>query len=337
MRAFRPHAFLLVSAAIAFALPAGAQTRYTLKATPDHVVIGYYDAATPPVLRIHSGDTVEIQTFGVGSPRQLQAAGLAPERIEPGLLELVKAKPDGRGHYLTGPVSIEGAEPGDTLEVDIQRIDLAVDYAYNGMGGNGTLADEFPKGGSRIIELDRAAMLAKFAPGISIPLRPFFGSMGIAPAPAAGRISSSPPGIHAGNLDNHELVAGTRLFIPVQTSGALFQVGDGHAGQGDGEVDQTALETSLVGEFRFILHKNAPIKWPRAETPTHFIAMGMDADLNKAVRQCVDETVDFLVAEHGLSRADAYMLASVAVELRITQLVDGNKGVHAMIPKSLFR
>lgn len=324
----------LFSACVAF-LPA--QTHYTLKATPDHVVIGYYDASVPPVLRIRSGDTVEIQTFGVGSPRQLMAAGLAPERIEPGLIELVTAKPEGRGHYLTGPVFVEGAQPGDSLEVDIQRIDLAVDYAYNGMGTNGVLASEFPKGGSRIVELDRSRMVARFTPGIEIPLRPFFGSMGIAPPPSLGRVSSSPPGIHAGNLDNHELVAGTRLFIPVQAEGALFQVGDGHAGQGDGEVDQTALETSLTGAFRFVLHKNMPIRWPRAETPTHYIAMGMNADLNIAVRQCVDEAVDFLVAERKLSRADAYMLASTAVDLHITQLVDGNKGVHAMIPKNIFR
>jgi acetamidase/formamidase len=316
---------------------AGAQTRHVLKPTPPNVVIGYYDASTPPVLKIKSGDTVEIQTFGVGSPRGLANAGLAQDRIEPALVELVKAKPDGRGHYLTGPVFIEDAQPGDVLEVDIQKIDLAVDYAYNGMGNNGTLASEFPKGGSRIIELDRKRMIAPFAPGVEVPLRPFFGSMGIAPAPAAGRVSSSPPGIHAGNLDNHELVAGTKLFIPVQAPGALFQVGDGHAAQGDGEVDQTGLETSLIGEFRFVLHKNMPMKWPRAETPTHYISMGMNADLNEAVKQCVDEAVDFLMAQRNLSRADAYMLASVAVELRITQLVDGNKGVHAMIPKSLFK
>ena len=313
------------------------QTHYVLKPTPQNVVIGYYDASTPPVLKIKSGDTVEIQTFGVGSPGGLTRAGLAPERIEPGLKELVDAQPNGRGHYLTGPVFIEGAEPGDTLEVDIRKIDLAVDYAYNGMGGNGTLASEFPKGGSRIIELDRKRMVAPFAPGVEVPLHPFFGSMGIAPAPGAGRVSSSPPGAHAGNLDNHELVAGTRLFIPVQAAGALFQVGDGHAAQGDGEVDQTGLETSLIGEFRFVVHKDMRIQWPRAETPTHYIAMGMNSDLNVAVKQCVDEAVDFLMAQRNLSRADAYMLASVAVDLRITQLVDGNKGVHAMIPKSIFQ
>ncbi len=231
---------------------------------------------------------------------------------------------------------MEGAQPGDVLEVQIQAIRLAVDYAYNGMGANGTLADEFPDGGRKIIPLDRKRMVAPFAPGVEVPLRPFFGSMGVAPAASTGRVSSTPPGVHAGNLDNRELITGTRLFIPVQATGALFQVGDGHAAQGDGEVDQTGLETSLIGTFRFLLHKDMHLKWPRAETPTHFIAMGIDADLNKAVHIAVDEAVDFLMAERHLTRADAYMLASVAVDLHITELVDINKGVHAMIPKRIF-
>lgn len=311
------------------------QTRHVLEATPQTVVMGHYDAATKPVLRVKSGDTVEIHTLGVGSPRALVAAGLPESRLERALLAVAGANPTGRGHYLTGPVFVEGALPGDVLEVQILGIRLAVDYAYNGMGSNGTLADLFPKGGSRIVELDSRKMVASFAPGVEVPLRPFFGSMGV--APATGSISSTPPGRHAGNLDNRELVAGTKLFIPVHATGALFQVGDGHAAQGDGEVDQTGLETSLVGEFRFVVRKDLKLEWPRAETPTHYIAMGIDADLNKAVRLAVEEAVTFLMAERKLSRADAYMLASVAVHLHITQLVDSNKGVHAMIPKDIFK
>ena len=179
-------------------------------------------------------------------------------------------------------------------------------------------------------------MVGHFAPGIDVPLRPFFGSMGIAPPESAGKISSAPPGIHAGNMDNKELVAGTTLFIPVHAAGALFEVGDGHAGMGNGEVDITAMETSLTGVFQFILHKDMHLNWPRAETPTHWITMGIDTDLTEATKICVHETLDFLVNEKHMTREDAYQLASIAVDFDITQLVDGTKGVHGMIPKSIF-
>jgi acetamidase/formamidase len=179
-------------------------------------------------------------------------------------------------------------------------------------------------------------MVAKFAPGIEIPLHPFFGSMGDAPPESAGRFNSAPPWIMAGNLDNKDLVAGTTLYIPVHAPGALFEVGDGHAGQGDGEVDITALETSLIGTFQFIVRKDLHLKWPRAETPTHYITMGLNDDLNACATLAVREMIDFLVTEKHLSRDDAYMLASVAADLHITELVDGNKGVHMMLPKSIF-
>jgi acetamidase/formamidase len=189
----------------------------------------------------------------------------------------------------------------------------------------------------RIIPLDAERKVARFAEGIEIPLRPFFGSMGVAPPEASGRVSSAPPGVHAGNLDNKELVAGTTLLIPVHVPGALFQVGDGHAGQGDGEVDITALETSLTGTLRFFVRKRVNLKWPRAETPTHFIAMGLDKDLDEAMKIAVREAVDLIATEKKLDRDDAYMLCSVAVDFRVTQVVDGTKGVHAMIPKSIFK
>jgi acetamidase/formamidase len=205
------------------------------------------------------------------------------------------------------------------------------------MGPNsGFLKGEFTTNKSRIIYFDKDKKVGHFAPGIDVPLKPFFGSMGIAPPESAGRISSAPPGIHAGNMDNKELVAGTTLFIPVHAPGALFEVGDGHAGMGNGEVDITAMETSLTGVFQFILHKEMHLNWPRAETPTHYIAMGIDADLTEAAKICVHETLDFLMSEKHMTREDAYQLASIAVDFDITQLVDGTKGVHAMIPKSIF-
>ncbi len=314
---------------------------HTLKATPDSVIVGYYDASTPPALKIASGDIVVIDTLGVGSPSMFEAAGVPKVKIEPARYEITARDPKARGHFLTGPIYIEGAEPGDVLEVEIRDVRMNLDYAYNGMGSNGVLADVFADHPAdrkrRIIPLDRKRNVAKFAPGVEVPLRPFFGSMGVAPPPSAGRISSSPPGIHAGNLDNKELCAGTRLYIPIHAKGALFQVGDGHAAQADGEADQTGLETSLTGTFRFTVRKDmGSLKWPRGETKTHFIAMGLDPEINQAIRIAAEETVGFLTGAKGLSREDAYMLMSVAIDLRLTQLVDGTKGAHAMIPKSLF-
>src|SRR5438132_12918817 len=174
------------------------------------------------------------------------------------------------------------------------------------------------------------------SPVISIPLHPFFGSMGVAP-PTGGRLNSGPPWMHAGNMDNKELVAGTTLFIPVHAKGALFEAGDGHAGQGNGEVDITALETALTGTFEFVVRKDMHLKWPRAETPTHYISMGIHEDLAEATKRAIRATIDFLVDQKHPTRDDAYMLASTAVDFCITQLVDGNKGVHAMIPKAIFK
>jgi len=313
---------------------------HQLKASPKTVTWGYYDASSPPVLRIKSGDTVEVYTLLTNSPMGLERAFVPPEQVEQALRDIYKEvtnKGPG-GHILTGPIFVEGAEPGDVLEVRIQKIKLALAYAYNAFGPkSGFLPEDFPRSRTKIIPLDEKRMVARFAEGIEIPLRPFFGSMGVAPPPGAGRISSGPPGIHAGNLDNKELVAGTTLFIPVHARGALFAVGDGHAGQGNGEVDITALETSLYGTLQLIVRKDLKLRWPRAETPTHFIVMGLDKDLTQAAKIAVREAIDFLTTEKNLSPDDAYMLASVAVDFNITQVVDGTKGVHGMIPKEIFK
>ena len=312
---------------------------YHLKATPKTAVWGYYDAKTPPVLRIKSGDTVEIQTLVTSSPERFASAGVQPDQIEQPLRDIFKeVKDKGPGvHILTGPVYIEGAEPGDVLEVRIQKIQLAIPYALNAFApGRGFLPDDYPYARARAIPLDAKRMIANFAPGIDIPLHPFFGSMGVAPPDVTGRISSNPPWVHAGNLDNKELVAGSTLFIPIHARGALFEVGDGHAGQGDGEVDVTALETSLIGTFQFIVRKDVHLLWPRAETPTHYITMGLHADLTEATKIAVREMINFLMSEKHLTREDAYMLASVAADLHITELVDGNDGVHMMIAKAIF-
>ena len=311
---------------------------HNLKATPQTIVWGNYWSETKPALRVRAGDTVAIETVS-GNPARLEAAGLDGGKIPQALRDVyreVKDRGPG-GHLLTGPVFIEGAEPGDVLEVRIKSIELPVDWSYNSFRpGAGFLPDDFPFARTKIVPLDRARGVANFGPGIEIPLRPFFGSMGVAPPEANGRINSAPPWMHAGNLDNKELIAGTTLFIPVHVSGALFQVGDGHAAQGNGEVDITALETPLNGTFEFHVRKGKRLRWPRAETPTHYIAMGLHEDLTEATRLAAREMIDFLSTEKGLSREDAYMLTSVGVDFALTQLVDGNKGVHAMCPKSIF-
>ncbi len=316
-----------------------AQTTYTLKPTPKTVAWGYYDAKAVPVLRVKSGDTVEIQTLITSSPKRLEDAGVAPGDVEQSLRDITAQVTDKGpgGHILTGPIYIEDAQPGDVLEVRVQKIRLAIAYAYNAFGaGRGYIPDDFPYSKIKIIPLDERRMVAHFAPGIDIPLHPFFGSMGNAPPEGAGRFNSAPPWIMGGNMDNKDLVAGTILYLPVHAPGALFEVGDGHAGQGDGEVDITALETSLVGTFQFVVRKDMHLKWPRAETPTQYMTMGFNDDLNAAATLAVREMIDFLMAEKHLSHDDAYMLASVAADLHITEVVDGNKGVHMSIPKNIF-
>ena len=317
-------------------LPAFAQTSHKLPASAKTVTVGFYDGAAAPVLRIASGDVVELETLAAVGLRSWESLKAPAGKYFDALKDVVAENPNSSGHNLTGPIFIEGAEPGDALEVQIIEMRLPVPYAYNGLGRSGVLADLFPQPTSRLIPLDLARRVAHFAPGIEIPLRPFFGSMGVAPPAATGKVSSVPPGIHAGNLDNKELVAGSKLFIPVHVKGALFFAGDGHAAQGDGEIDVTALETHMEGRLAFIVHKKKNLRWPRAETPTHWIVMGLDEDLNKAMRLAAEEAVNFLVETKNMSRSDAYMLSSTAVDFRVTQVVDRTKGVHGMIPKALF-
>ena len=322
------------------AIAAGQAAPITLPASPSTVVWGYYSAKAKPVLTVHSGDTVRIQTLSTCGPTdRLKEEGVAAADIPSYNADIYREVTDKGpgGHILTGPVDIAEAEPGDVLEIQILKIDIDVPWACNGFGaGRGFLPNDYPYGRSKIIPLDREKMIAKFAPGIEIPLHPFFGSMGNAPPPSAGRIDSAPPWMHAGNMDNKELVAGTTLYIPVHAKGALFEVGDGHAGQGNGEVDITAMETFLTGTFKFMVHKDRHLLWPRAETPTSYISMGFSPDLKEATTLAVRDMINFLVDEKHLSRDEAYMLTSVAVDVDITQLVDGNVGVHAMCPKNIF-
>jgi len=309
---------------------------HVLPATPATVAYGYYWSEAKPALRINSGDIVDVETMLTNNPRGLEALGVKPEDVPQNLRDIVREdtgslKGPG-GHILTGPIYIEGADSGDVLEVRIQAITLPIAYGYNGCSGY--MREFCEPRGSSLIQMDRVKMTAEIVPGITVPLRPFFGSMGVAPAPALGRVSSNPPSRHAGNLDNKELVAGTTLYIPIFVKGALFEVGDGHATQGDGEVDQTGLETNLKGRLQFVVRKDMKLDWPRGETPTHWITMGTDTSLVVATKTAIAEMVKLISETKKISPKEAYQAASMAADLRITQLVDGNVGVHMMIAKS---
>lgn len=332
---------ILLAASASFAQAPQAPQTHRLEATPDTVAYGYYWSEAKPVLRIASGDIIDVDTLLTSTPPALQRAGVPPDAIQDSLKNIVeKVTGDKRGpggHILTGPVYVEGAEPGDALEVKILSIDFAIGYGYNGCSG--FLPDNCDRSlPQKIIRLNQGKMTAEVFPGMTVPLHPFFGSMGVSPAAALGRVSSNPPGKHAGNLDNKELVVGSSLFIPVFVPGALFFIGDGHAAQGDGEVDQTAIETSLRGRVQLTVRKGMKLNWPRAETATDYITMAADPDLTNATKMAIQEMVDFLVETRKLTKHEAYQLTSIAGNVVVTQLVDKpNVGVHVKLPKSIFR
>ncbi|MDK3018203.1 acetamidase/formamidase family protein [Pseudodonghicola flavimaris] len=307
-----------------------------LKASPETCAWGYFDAALAPALEVESGSVVVIDTVS-GGPGQIPdpASG---RHIPPELFDIHARSPRQEpGHILTGPVAVTGARPGQVLQVDILDVTLRQDWGWNIIRPlSGTLPLEFPEARTEIIPLDLDAMTGQLSWGLELPLKPFFGVMGVAPPPNWGRISTIQPRAHGGNLDNKELVAGTTLFLPVHAEGALFSCGDGHGVQGDGEVCVTAIETALQGRFRLTLRDDMELSTPQAETPTHLITMGLHEDLNRCAEMALREMIALIVARTGLSREDAYMLCSLAGDLRITQTVNGNKGVHMMMETALL-
>ena len=333
-----------LSCAICIAVVAGVRSQtprvHELPLTPEHVHWGYYDARLTPALRVASGDRVRVETMVAGGLQRLRLAGV-PEADIPQSLKDVEQRVTERGpgaHPMSGPIFVESAAPGDTLEIRIVAIEYLHDFGVNAFSpGGGVLPDDYPYAGLRLLRWRPGATSVEFKPGVTLPLAPFFGSIGVAPPPLVGRISSRPPGWHGGNLDNKDLVAGSVLYLPVHVPGALLSIGDGHALQGDGEVTGTALETSLRGTFELRVLKGQRLRWPRAETPTHYIAMGLHEDLDEATKLAVREMVEFLMAEKKLSRDEAYMLCSLAADLHVTQAVDATKGVHATLAKALFK
>lgn len=363
---------------LAVALPGGMlgsglaqEATHYVSSTPANVVWGWFPVDRTPVLTIASGDTVRIDTLThVGSiqaedpERYLGTFGVAPHEVLQDVLDFWESKAErpreGRSaHVITGPIYVDGAEPGDMLEVQVLELATRVPYGINTTGSTtgvfgpsypGTSVDDVPMDIPRVQHFIRTGVVdgrevALFSDRIQVPLAPFMGVMAVAPADptvgqpgvaVAGVQGSRPPGPFGGNLDVKDLTAGTRLYLPIFHPGARFYVGDPHSVQGDGEVSGTAIEQSLTGTFRFVVHKGRAIDGPRAETDTHHLLMGIDLDLDRALRKAVVEVVDFLVAEQGLAWSQAYSLASIAVDFRVSEAVDLTQVVTGFVPKSLF-
>jgi acetamidase/formamidase len=305
------------------------------------VRLGVYDTTLEPILKIDSGDTISYPNTWSHFLNQLQP-GVPIET----LAKLRLSNPGHGPHSIIGPIYVNGAEPGDVLEVQYKRcvpFDWGAVFNNPGSVGTGLLAQDFPEGQVKYLKLDVPNMTAEFNRSIHVPLKPFQGTLGVAPPEgyypplSPGVTSSVPPGPHGGNTDLSEMVEGSTMFIPVWKPGALIFTGDSHAVQGDGEINLSALETRMKElRIQVVLHKQKNFAWPVAETATHWITLGLDKDLNVAMTLAARNAINFLAARADLTKLDAYALCSIAVSFRVTQVVDIVRGVHAMIPKNLF-
>jgi acetamidase/formamidase len=310
---------------------------HRLDAAPDTVHWGFFDAALKPLITVDSGDTVTFSTVS-GQPMQVPKpeAGLMVPSALTAIHKSLQPKLGGP-HILTGPVAVRGAKAGQVLEVRIKAIELHYDWGYNTIRPlAGALPDDFKEMRVIHIPLDKARMIGKLPWGLELPLKPFFGIMAVAPPKAWGAIPTQPPRKNGGNIDNKELTAGTTLYLPIHTDGALFSCGDGHGAQGDGEVCVNAIETGLIGTFELIVRDDMTLEWPMAETPTHVITMGFDPDLDDCVVIALRDMIKLICRRTNLSREDAYTLCSLAADLRVTQVVNGSKGIHVMLEKKLL-
>ena len=314
---------------------------HVVESTKETVRLGVFDATLPPLVTIESGDLVSLPKTWSHFLNELQPG------VPVGRLAELRTSNPGRGpHSIIGPIAVNGAEPGDVLEIRYRRLrpePWGAVFHNPGTLGTGLLAQDFAQGQVKYINLDLTRMEGNFAPGIAIPLTPFQGTLGVAPPDdffpplSPGVTSSVPPGPHGGNLDLRELTEGSILYLPVWKPGALIYTGDSHAVQGDGEICLTALETRMQEVLiQVVLHKQKKFQWPVAETATHWITVGLDKDLNAAMASAARNAIDFLSSRAKLTREDAYALCSIAASFRVTQVVDIVRGVHAMIPKSLF-
>ena len=320
-----------------------------LRSMPGNVSWGLIPANAPPVLRVASGATVRIDTVsqqgitaGVDPEAFFGEAGIDPDRVLDDVKQIyrqVKREPGAGGHVLTGPIYIDGAHPGDMLEVRIRDVEFRIDYGVNNSGpGQGAAPELLSAVARNIIRVDLARGVAKFSPRIELPLAPFMGIMAVAPPDAQAPANSKPPGAFGGNMDLKVLTRGATLYLPVFQEGAQFFTGDGHGLQGDGEVNGTALEISLTPTLQFIVHAGAGrhMQWPRAEDRNCHYVMGMDTSLDEATRLAIVESVTFLQQRAGLSAAEAYALTSLGVDFRIGEAVNHVTMVYGAIPKRLL-
>jgi acetamidase/formamidase len=299
--------------------------------TPENMVWGVLDASVPPVLTIESGDTVTLHAHPAGNQTTLPPDR---SRVPADYLAALEAMPQRGPHFMTGPVFVRGARPGDALQIDIVEAKPRLDWGFVAvMPLLGTLPEEFTEYETIHPGIDMERNVAILPWGTELPLDPFFGIIAVAPPPAWGACGSAVPRSFGGNMDNKELRPGTTLYLPVYNEGALFYAGDGHGVQGDGEVCVTALETGLTGTFRLTVRRDMKLDFPFAETRDHLMSIGLDEDLDDAAKQAVREMVKHVCARTNLSRNQAYMLCSLIGDLRVTQTVDGNKGVHMMLAK----
>ncbi|HET6492552.1 MAG TPA: acetamidase/formamidase family protein [Burkholderiales bacterium] len=330
--------------------PPGYPPDATLRSTPETVVWGYIRADRAPVLRIQSGQTVRVDTVthqGLNTRDDpvtyFGAAGIAPVDVLEDAKEIYRSlkREEGAGaHIITGPIHVEGARPGDMLEVRVLDVEFRVPYGVNSTGpGWGAAPDLLQQPAAKLIRLDLERRVALFSENVEVPLAPFMGIVAVAPPPEVRRVSTKPPGAFGGNIDFKHLTAGSILYLPIFNDGALLYTGDGHAVQGDGEVDGTAIEISLAPTLQLIVHPGAgkEMKWPRAEDATHYYSMGMAGTLDEALKNAIWETVRFLEGRAGLSRAEAYALCSLAVDFRIGEAVNNILMVYGAIPKKLFK
>ncbi|MEM7497428.1 MAG: acetamidase/formamidase family protein [Pseudomonadota bacterium] len=309
----------------------------TIDWSPENLTFGFFDADREPVASVASGDEVVFHCLPAAARDALPSDGVGVLPAHLAALDHHAPRQGATSHMISGPVYVDGAEPGDVLQVDILEAVPAQDWGYAAIRPLlGALPDDFPDAELIHIPIDLSRNVCRLPWGLELPLDPFFGIMAVAPPKAWGRVGAAEPRAFGGNMDNKELKPGTTLYLPVFQEGALFMAGDGHGCQGDGEVCLTGLETAMTGRFRLTVRKDMSLAMPFAENASYLISMGFHESLDEAMRRALRQMIGVVADRAGLTRSEAYMLLSLAGDLRVTQVVDGEKGVHMMLAKAFL-